>query len=41
MRIPRLRQLGWLLLIWLASVATMAGATTALKLLLRSLGLTG
>lgn len=36
---PRLRRLGWLLLIWLASVAAMAGIAGALKLLMRAAGL--
>lgn len=36
---PRLRRLGWLLLIWLASVVAMAGVAGALKLVMRSAGL--
>ncbi len=36
---PRRRRLGWLLLIWLASVAAMAGVAGALKLLMRAAGL--
>ena len=34
-----LRRLGWLLLIWLGSVAGMAAAAAALKLVMRAVGL--
>jgi hypothetical protein len=37
----KLQRLGWLLLIWLASVATMAASAAALKLVMRLVGLTG
>jgi hypothetical protein len=37
----KLQRLGWLLLIWLASVATMASAAAALKLVMRFVGLAG
>ena len=35
----KLRQLGWLLLIWLASVGAMAGIAGMLKLVMWSIGL--
>jgi hypothetical protein len=37
----KLQQLRWLLLIWLASVAAMATAAAALKLVMRFVGLAG
>ena len=37
----KLRRLGWLLLIWLAGVGTMAGAAAALKFAMRLAGLAG
>jgi hypothetical protein len=36
-----LQRLGWLLLIWLASVISMAGVAGALKLVMRAIGLSG
>jgi hypothetical protein len=41
MRVSRLRQLGWLLLIGLASVTTRPSTAAALKLVMRFLGLAG
>jgi hypothetical protein len=37
----KLQRLGWLLLIWLASVVAMAGAAAVLKLVMRLVGLAG
>jgi hypothetical protein len=37
----KFQRLGWLLLIWVASVASMAGIAGALKLVMRSIGLSG
>jgi len=37
----KLQRLGWLLLIWLASVAALAATAAALKLVMRLAGLSG